>query len=80
MLLALVQTVWVNNSRWINGGEGWFFSDLVAFPLPSTQAWVLAHTGVASIDYLEMLGCLLPPKILFGGWRMGLALWGYRLV
>jgi hypothetical protein len=30
-----------------------FFSDFVAFPLLA-QAWVLAHTGTASIDVLAL--------------------------
>ncbi len=35
------------------------FCDLVAFPPPSTQAWVLAHMEMASIDSLEMLALLV---------------------
>ncbi len=38
-----------------------FFSDFVAFPL-STQAWMLAHTGTASTNSLEMLALLVVSK------------------
>jgi hypothetical protein len=45
MLLALVRTVWVNKLTCFD--EGFFFSDVVAFP-PLLQAWALAHTRTAS--------------------------------
>jgi hypothetical protein len=52
MLLALVWMVWVTNPS--SFGGGFFFSDFIAFP-PALQAWALAHTGMASIDSLELL-------------------------
>jgi hypothetical protein len=38
-----------------------FFSDFIAFP-PALQDWVLAHTGTASIDSLELLASLVASK------------------
>ncbi len=38
-----------------------FVSDFIAFP-PSSQAWVLAHMGMASVDSLELLALLAASK------------------